>query len=128
MDKNIKIFLVDDDELTVKLNRFHLRLQGYTDVSSYSNGLACLNNLIYKPRVVFLDKHMDDMSGFEVLQKIKEIDSSIYVVMLSGDDNPMVIEEFMKEGANGYIIKGLDAIQQMEKALQKFSLTVEKSA
>lgn len=67
-DKNIKIFLVDD-ELTVKLTRFHLRLQGYEDVSTYSSGLVCLNNLVYKPNVILPDKHMDDMPWLDVLKK-----------------------------------------------------------
>lgn len=121
-DKKIKIFLVDDDELTVKLTRFHLRLQGYEDVTTYSNGLSCLNNLIYKPNVIFLDKHMDDMSGLEVLQKIKEIDSSIYVAIFSGDDNPLVIDEFKKHGADEYVVKGLDAMKRIEEILQTASI------
>jgi DNA-binding NarL/FixJ family response regulator len=121
-DKNIKIFLVDDDELTVKLTRFHLRLQGYEDVSTYSNGLACLNNLVYKPQVIFLDKHMDDMPGLEVLKKIKDLDSSIYVAIFSGDDNPQVIADFKKNGANEYVVKGLDAMKQIENILRTISI------
>lgn len=117
-DKKIKIFLVDDDELTVKLTRFHLRLQGYEDVSTYSNGLSCLNNLIYKPQVIFLDNHLDDMAGLDVLKKIKEIDSTIFVAIFSGDDNLQVIEEFKNQGANGYIVKGLDALKRIEDILQ----------
>lgn len=129
-DKKIKIFLVDDDELTVKLTRFHLRLHGYEDVSTYSNGLSCLNNLIYKPQVIFLDKHMDDMAGLDVLKKIKEIDSSIFVAIFSGDDNPLVIEEFKKHGANEYIVKGLDAMKKIEDILQNFLIPAreEKNA
>jgi DNA-binding NarL/FixJ family response regulator len=121
-DKNIKIFLVDDDELTVKLTRFHLRLLGYEDVSTYSNGLACLNNLVYKPNVIFLDKHMDDMPGLDVLKKIKELDSSIYVAIFSGDDNPQVIADFKKYGANEYVVKGLDAMKQIENILRTISI------
>ncbi len=120
--KKMKIFLVDDDELTVKLTRFHLRLQGYEDVTTYSNGISCLNNLVYKPDIIFLDKQMDDMPGLDVLRKIKEVDSTIYVAIFSGDDNPLVIDDFKKNGASEYVVKGLDAMKRIEEILQTVSI------
>jgi DNA-binding NtrC family response regulator len=118
-DKNIRIFVVDDDELSVKMARFHLRLNGYSDVNTYSNGLACLNNLSLKPEIIFLDQYMDGLSGLEVLKRIKDSDSSIQIVMVSGEESDSTAAEFIRHGALEYIVKGPHMVEKMVAAIQK---------
>jgi len=116
-----KIFLVDDDQFNLLFNGNQLAQLGYSDVSKFENGTDCLNHLTAKPDVVFLDHHMDDMSGFEVLKKIKRFDPNIYVVMLSGQENMKTAIDALKYGAFDYIIKGEEVPKRIKDVMLRIT-------
>lgn len=101
-----KIFLVDDDVFSLNITEQHIRNLGHSEVQSFSGGKDCLNALHHKPNVVFLDHNMDELSGIEVLKEIKRHNPNIYVVMLSGKDGKLNVDEFFKYGAFDFITKG----------------------
>jgi len=68
--KHAKIFLVDDDLFSLNVYRQGLENLGFSDMTLYLNGTICLNNLHQKPNIIFLDHHMDDILGFDVLKKL----------------------------------------------------------
>jgi polysaccharide export outer membrane protein len=119
--KDFHIFLVDDDLFSLTYQEQHIFNLGYERVSSFSNGTDCLNNLIQKPDVVFLDHEMADLNGFEVLKKIKRHNPDIFVVMVSGQSCLSVAVESLKYGAFDYIIKGDHATQKMEEVLERIT-------
>lgn len=59
----------------------------------------------HAPDIVFLDIHLPDMDGRELLKQIREFDGDAYVVMLSGDSLPRNVIETKKAGAAGFITK-----------------------
>lgn len=83
----LKFFIVDDDVFCANLYTQHLKNNNYEDITYFSNGIDCLNNLTQQPDIIFLDHNMDDLTGFEVLKKIKRYDPNIYVIMVSGQEN-----------------------------------------
>lgn len=129
--KRRKIYLVDDDVFSLSLTEQHIRNLGYADVTVFQNGTDCLNRLEEHPDIVFLDHHMDVLSGFEVLKKIKRFNPNIYVVILSGQDNLKTAVDSLKFGAFDYLIKGdqdmekitevLKRIEEVQKLLKKNS-------
>jgi polysaccharide export outer membrane protein len=119
--KNFKLFLVDDDEFNLQLTSHHLGQLGYTDIHLLKNGTECLNNLTHKPEVIFLDHNMGDISGFEVLKKIKRFDPNIYVVMLSGQDSMKTAVDSLKYGAFDYIIKGDDSLRRITDVVTRIT-------
>lgn len=121
MENKIKIFLVDDNLFTLNIYFKELDDSGYEDVSLFLNGTLCLNNLHHKPHVIFLDHNMDDVTGFEVLKKIKRFDPNIFVVVVSAQEEMKVAVDALKFGAFDYIIKGEGDIVKMKKVLAKIS-------
>jgi DNA-binding NtrC family response regulator len=117
--KNFKIFLVDDDAFNLALTQYHLKSLGYKETMLFSNGTDCLNHLTNKPHVIFLDHHMDDISGFEVLKKIKRFDANIFVVMLSGQESMATAVDSLKFGAFDYIIKGDNALSRITDVMNR---------
>ncbi len=111
-----KIFIVDDNELYAKASQHHLSLNPDNEVESFSTGKDCINNLYTKPNMIFLDYSLPDMSGIEVLRKIKQSYSETPVVIVSGQEDVSTAVELLKEGAYDYIVKDENAHERMWKS------------
>ena len=70
-----------------------------------------------KPELVLLDIMMPNMSGLEVLEKIKTMDSQLDVIMLSGHGDTQNVVESIRKGASEFINKPFD-IKEVEIHLQ----------
>ena len=111
-----KIFVVDDNELYAKASQHHLSLNPDNEVEAFNTGKECLNNLYTKPNLVFLDYSLPDISGIEVMRKIKQNYAEIPVVIVSGQEDVSTAVELLKEGAYDYIVKDENAHERMWKA------------
>lgn len=74
----------------------------------------------HQPAIIFLDSHLPDIQGKQVLIDIKKNDNlrNIPVVILSADALPQQIDDLMKFGAADYITKPID-IHRIVKLIQK---------
>mgnify|MGYP001166003007 FL=1 len=114
-----KIFVVDDDVFTSAIFKQHLQNLGYNDITCFSSGTLCLNHLQERPDIILLDHEMGDLTGFDVLIKIKRFDPNIYVVMVSGQEDMMTAIDSLKYGAFDYIIKGDDTTYKITKVMER---------
>lgn len=105
-----KILVVDDTpEMRIMLTTF-LKKKGF-DVKEASNGDQALMEIkIEKPKLVLLDERMSGMDGLMTLKKIKELDASTKVVMLTAIEDEDIIKEANKLGACDYITKPCDLL------------------
>jgi DNA-binding NtrC family response regulator len=126
MENQFKFFLVDDDVFFANLYDQHIKNLNYTDVTYYSNGNDCLSNLNKNPDIIFLDHNMDDMTGFEVLKKIKRYNPNIYVIMISGQESIKTAVDALKYGAFDYIIKDKDVCEKIEIVINKIIMVKEE--
>lgn len=110
------IFVVDDNELFAKASQHHLSLNPDNEVGRYSTGKDCLNSLYQRPNLIFLDYSLPDISGIDVLRKIKHTHPEIPVVIVSGQEDVNTAVELLKEGAYDYIVKDDNAYERMWKA------------
>ena len=110
-----KVLIIDDEiEFASTLcQRLKLRGVAAIDVHSGTEGLASLVKM--NPGIVILDLKMPDMSGLDVLDKIKEHDSTIEVLMLTGHGSAGSGFEAKEKGAFDYIMKPIDLIELLEK-------------
>jgi len=112
-----KIFLVDDDKFTLNLYHRVVEESIYSEIELFSSGEDCLGSLDKNPTIIFLDYHMGELNGFEVLKKIKANNPNIFVVMVSSQDDLKVAVNSLKNGAFDYIIKGKEEITRMKNVL-----------
>ena len=124
-NNKIKLFLVDDD--AVFLKSLEIEFIHHTDfiVETYSTGELCLANLSKKPDVIILDYHLDGidptaMNGIETLDKIKEYNPDIPVVMLSSQDKIDVAISCMHHKAFDYVVKSETAFLRLQKNITAF--------
>lgn len=69
-----------------------------------------------KPRVIFLDITMPEMTGIEALKKIREIDKEVGIIMATAVIDENVAKQAIEYGASDYIIKPFD-LHYLEKSL-----------
>jgi CheY-like chemotaxis protein len=74
-----------------------------------------------RPSVILLDLNLPGIDGRDILERLKQ-DSSlrkIPIVVFTTSSNPKDIELCYQKGANGYLIKPINA-QELQKTIQAF--------
>ncbi|MFV5701283.1 response regulator [Flavobacterium sp. XS2P12] len=121
-ETKIKIFLVDDDALFLKSLEIEFMENGDFVIETYPTGELCIANLSHNPDVVILDYQLDGivenaMNGLETLDKIKEFNPQIPVVMLSSQDKIEVAINCMHHKAFDYVVKSETAFVRLQKII-----------
>jgi DNA-binding response OmpR family regulator len=102
-----KILLVDDDPDMLQVLRWSLAPIG--GLLEAADGRAALRLFkTHRPRLVLLDVAMPGMDGIEVLRRMRALDPSLIVVMLTGISDIAVAKEALDNGARAYITKPFD--------------------
>lgn len=100
-----KILLVDDSALSRRIMRGILEPQGHQIIEA-SNGLAGIETyLLERPDLVMLDMLMTGLQGNEVLEKLRELDTSARVIIATADLQEWTRKMVEESGANGFINK-----------------------
>lgn len=112
----LKLFLVEDNEVYAKMAQHHLSLNPDNEVTVYKSGKDCIDNLYQNPDVIYLDYSLPQMSGIEILKKIKQTRPEIPIIVVSGQEDVSTAVELLKEGAYDYIVKDENAKERMWNA------------
>lgn len=78
------------------------------------------------PDIVLIDYSLPDMSGVDLLKKLRAIHPALRVLIISGFDDAAYIEKAAQAGADGYVIKGdppgiFEAIYEVLQGRRYFS-------
>ncbi|MDR4509794.1 MAG: sigma-54 dependent transcriptional regulator [Candidatus Brocadiaceae bacterium] len=128
MQKKINILFADDENTFRNIMTNELRRMGY-HVTACASGGETLQNL--KERdfdVIVLDMNMPVMDGLETLKRIRELEYTTEVIILTGQGSIENAVQAIKQGAYNYLTKPcrlheLDAL--LQKALEKRQLSRE---
>ena len=107
MDNKKKILLVEDDTALSAVYKSRLDLEGF-DVREVNNGEDALSAAIeYKPDLVLLDAMMPKISGFDVLDILRNTPdtTNIRVIMLTALSQPKDKERAESLGVDDYLVK-----------------------
>lgn len=113
----VKIFVVEDDPLYMKLVNYVAELNPDHVVRTFTSGRECLDHLHENPTVVTLDYSLPDMSGEEVLTKIKAYNPEINVIIVSSQENINTAVQLLKVGAYDYITKDEETRERLLNAI-----------
>ena len=109
---HVKIMMVDDEPLNMDVLRIHLEIEGYANfvcVSDPTQAIATME--AEQPDVVLLDLVMPVMTGFEILEQLRQHDTLKHlpvVVLTSSDDSDTKLKA-LQFGANDFLSKPVDA-------------------
>jgi len=105
-----KILIVDDDLRIREMLYNLLSKKGYKVLTAPSGEEALNMTRQEKPDLVLLDIKMPKMDGIETLRKIRDFDSGIKIVMLTGMDSIELERQARSAGASGFLRKELDLV------------------
>lgn len=106
----VRVVLADDHRLVLDTVRALLEADGGFDVVAAADSAAQLLRAVAQmsPDVVVLDVRMPGTDGLACLQLIRERHPRIKVVMLSGVDEPRVVQRALRLGAAAFVKKEVD--------------------
>ena len=122
MKNKIRIFLVDDDAVFLKMLEIQFLESGDFDIETYATGELCIENISHKPDIIILDYMLDGverdvMNGIETLDKIKAYNNDIQVIILSAQDKIDVAVNCMHHAAFDYVVKSETAFMRLQKII-----------
>jgi two-component system response regulator AtoC len=107
-NKNYKVFVVEDNDWFNKMIAHSLSQNPDIIVKSFFNGNDLLKALHEVPDVITLDYKLPDTTGNVLLNKIKEFNPKIEVIIISEQDDIEIAVELLKQGAYDYLVKSPD--------------------
>ena len=118
----IKIFLVDDDPVFLRLLEIQFLENDKFTLETFKTGELCIENLYHKPDIVILDYYLNSvikkaMNGLETLDKITKLDMAIPVIMLSSQDRIDVAVDCLHHKAIDYVVKNETAFMRLQKII-----------
>ena len=103
-----KVLVVDDSKLNLKVAENVLK-SFKVSTETVTSGLECLSCVKSKKYdIIFMDIMMPNMSGVEVLKKLREEKVNIPVIALTADAIEGQEEKYISEGFDGYLSKPID--------------------
>lgn len=120
-----RILFVEDDDALANVYIIRLQAEGF-DVRRVANGEEALATALnYKPDLVLLDVMMPRVSGFDVLDILRNTPetSDVKVMMLTALGQESDIERAKQLGVNDYLVKSqvviADVIDRIRQQLQE---------
>ncbi len=117
--EGLKTLLSDDKRVLIK--------------NQFMNGTDTLTYLEKNSAdIVLLDVNLPDINGVEMVPKILNIKSNIGIIGLSTYSEPSIINQMIKKGVKGYLLKNVtgeelvDAITQVHQGDFYFSSEIQK--
>lgn len=114
-----KIFIVEDDEFYGEMLKHHLQKNPDYEVELFLNGSDFIKNLHKQPSAISLDYSLPDMTGYEIIKKIKEFNPEIPVIIVSGQEDITTAVELIQEGAYDYFVKNDETKDRLWNSLIK---------
>ncbi len=125
-----RVLVIDDSqEIRDFLTEYILEPKGF-QVLTASNGLMGLEMAVSeRPDLMITDQQMPQLTGLEVLQKLKEMNIDVPAILMTGQGSEATAVKAFRLGIRDYIIKPLNPTElsaSIESALRETRLSRER--
>lgn len=105
-DNNIKKIVIIDDEPDIQYTINEICIYGGWKSIIAKNGMQGYELCkLHNPNLVIVDYHMPDWDGLTTVKKIRQINSTAAILVLTVDERQEVAEKFIAAGATDFAIK-----------------------
>src|SRR6266513_6491110 len=125
-----KILWVDDEIESLQSQKLFLENKGY-EVQTFTNGFDAIDYVKENPvDVVLIDETMPGITGLETLAKIKEVNGSLPVVLITKNETENLMNEAIGSQISDYLINPVNPNQvwlSLKKIIDNRRLVAEKT-
>lgn len=115
----MKLLIVDDHPVVVSGCRSLFASDASITIDEASDEKSGHRAYLAKrPDVTIIDINLPDLSGFELMRRIRKDDPDARIIMFSMNDDPAFVVRAVELGAQGYVSKGEDP-RLLIKAVRK---------
>ena len=123
MQKQTRVYLADDHRILREgLRHILSEISGCEVVGEAGDGRQALQEIEeIKPDVAVLDISMPNLTGIEISRQLRRYHPEIKIIILSRHDNEEYIEQLLKHGVDGYVLKddaGDDLLRAVEAVVK----------
>ncbi|BBX92069.1 response regulator [Mycolicibacterium boenickei] len=124
-----EVLVVDDDFMVAEIHRrFVDRVDGYRTVSVARNGTEALAAAAeLRPDLILLDVYLPDMTGLEVLRRLRAEGNRVGVIMVTAARELDTVRGALDGGAADYLVKPFE-FDQLQAKLMAFAARAEALA
>lgn len=117
----MRLVIVEDDLMVAAINReFAMRTPELSDIKIFNNARETLNFLLKNNAdLLMLDINMPRYTGLELLADLRRQGKKFDVIIISGSDNALDVDEAFHLGIVDYLIKPF-TYERFQEAVQKF--------
>ncbi|MEC0225985.1 response regulator transcription factor [Paenibacillus alba] len=111
-----RILLIEDEERIARVLQLELEHEGY-EVHTRSDGRSGLNTALDGSdwELILLDVMLPELSGLEVLRRIRQVNASIPIILLTARDAVRDRVSGLDQGANDYVTKPFATIELLAR-------------
>lgn len=140
MSDNKKILVIDDEPDIVYTIKEICEFAGH-EVVTANEGMTGIELFKkHQPNLIIVDYHMPKYDGLITVKKIRQIDDTVAILVLTVDERHEVLDKFMEVGATDFSVKPVKApdlisrinvnlrinAMQMQNKMDKESVFVDK--
>lgn len=117
----MKTMIVEDDLMVASLNgQFANRTPEIQVVGTFHNGMTALDYLNQNEvDLILLDLYLPDISGLELLQRLRSRNSQVGVIMITAANDGSSLEQALRLGIVDYLVKPFH-YERFSMAINKF--------
>jgi len=121
----LKVLVVDDSIMMRNNVKTYVQNAGHTVIGEAESGLLSLDICREtKPDLITMDITMPDMDGLEAIEKIREFNKEVTILVVTSHGQEEVIMRSLKVGAQGYILKPITQ-ENFDEALNSIYKNLE---
>ena len=123
----IRILFLDDDDSFLKMVSQRLSAEGYK-ITAHTDCAKAIDTIRRgKVDVAFVDFKMPRLNGIEVIGQIREFDSSIPLVLLTGHTDTAIMEKYKHLNIHGFFAK-LDDFKKLGNLIQVILRGIDRAS
>ncbi|PYN06568.1 MAG: hypothetical protein DME02_15460 [Candidatus Rokuibacteriota bacterium] len=110
-----RVLVVDDETNVTEIVEEYFTSLGYDVDVAHDGAAALIQAAAVRPDVVLLDINMPEISGDQVLDRLRALDPTVPIVMLTGNADENLARSFLHRGALDYVAKPfqLDTLERI---------------
>jgi DNA-binding response OmpR family regulator len=107
----MKVLIIDDEQLLLEDMELILEFEGFDPITAENGRIGVQMAQKHMPDVILCDIAMPQMDGFQVVRELRKQPqtATIPFIFLSALASETDIESGLGTGANGYLVKPIDA-------------------